>query len=953
MSSEDLLSQQRPGVLRFGGARMALLDIEAGFWSLRRQLETLIGQRLTDSVLQQAGANGGASFAQAFGRSGQAADGERALRDCVAAYEAAGFGRFEIEAVEWPIGRLLIRADDSFEAWMIRQHKESHGLTACAYTAGVLVGFVNVLTGRRDIVCVERACQASGAEHCLFELLPAEAAGGAPVVSLDPDPGLSRQLNLLESLFDRMPMGIAIFDQDYILRRYNPTWAGFADRYAPPSAVDIAPGVYYFDLLPGTEPTVLPLFEKVMAGEVIQLEAMRLESEGVVSYWDVVLAPILEGDEVAGILNVTIDATERVEAHQELETALRMLQQREERLARVMKGINDGIWDWNIETGEVYFSPRWKSMLGYAEGEITNRFESWKRLIHPDDLERASTEIEEHLQGRTPLYYLEHRLRHKDGSYRWILARGQAVRDQEGQAYRLVGSHTDISDQKRAEAALQYRAAFESIVSSISTDFINMPLEEIDSGIHQALRVVGEFMGVDRSYVFRFSEDYGWMDCTHEWSAPGVEPQIDSLQGLSVEELVWSNRQLLRGESLHIPRVADLPPEAGAERQEFERQGIQSLIAVPMVYRGATVGFVGFDSVREPKVWSEDSIQLLHLVAAVFVNALEHKQAQEVLHAAYQSLEQRVDERTRALASLLEVSHNVASTLELGPLLEVILDQLQTVVDYTGASVLTLDDGCLAVRAYRGPIDRSRVLTLRFPLADAPANQEVVRLQEPVIIPDVRSDTAMARRFQDGAGQELDTTFGYVRSWLGVPLMVKEEVMGMLTLDHEEPDFYGPPQAGLVHAFANQVAVAIENARLYEAEQERLEESERRRRVAEGLRGVLAILNSERPLDDILNYIVEQARHLMGCQAAVVYRLALEQGLINIEVASGMPEAFQRLDAMPYVDTEPNRAAVSGQTFAIEDVQERWAHLDLDLGEQDPSVQEWASIVGQHFGAYL
>ncbi|MFN2290953.1 MAG: GAF domain-containing protein, partial [Anaerolineae bacterium] len=888
MSLEDLLNEERPGVLRFGGARMALLDIEAAFWGLRRQLEALVGVRLTDSVLQQAGANGGASFARSFVGAGPEGDGEGALRDCIAAYQAAGFGRFEVEEVEWPIGRVSIEARETFESWMVRQHAGGDG-PACAYTAGVLVGFVNALTGRRDIVCIEHACQAAGADRCLFELLPANVAGDAPVVAMDPDPALGRQLNLLETLFDRMPMGIAIFDRDYVLRRYNPTWAGYADLYKPPSAAAIAPGVCYFDFLPGTEETVMPLFERVLEGETLRLESVRLESEGIITYWDVVLAPILDRGEVSGILNVTIDATQRVAAHQELEEALERLRHREERLARVMDGINDGIWDWNVETGEVYFSPRWKSMLGYGEGEIENRFESWQRLIHPDDLERASAAIEDHLQGQADLYYLEHRLRHKDGAYRWILARGQAVRDEHGKAYRLVGSHTDITDQKEAEAALQYRAAFESIISTISTDFINTTLDDIDDRIHEALHVIGEFMGVDRSYVFLFSEECSAMDCTHEWSAPGIEPQIEWLQGMAVKELGWSNEQLLQGKSLHIPRVADLPPEAEAERREFQRQGIQSLVTVPMVYRGAVIGFVGFDSVREEKVWSKDSLQLLNLVAAVFVNALEHKRAQEALYTAYQTLEQRVEERTRALATLLEVSHNVASTLELSRLLDLVLDQLRTVVDYTGASVLTLDDGHLSVRAYRGPIDQDRVLAVRFSLEDTPANREVVRQREPVIIPDVRSDTLEARLFQDGAQDEMDTTFGYVRSWLGVPLMVKDRVIGMLTLDHQEPDFYGPQQAGLVHALANQVAVAIENARLYQAEQERLEESERRRRVAEGLRGVLAILNSDRPLDDILDHIVDQARQLMDCQAAVVYQLAMEEGLIRIQADSGMP----------------------------------------------------------------
>jgi PAS domain-containing protein len=210
-------------MLRFGGARMALLDIEAGFWGLRRQIKALVGERLTDSVLQQAGANGGASFAAAFTSHSPAADPPQLLRECVAAYQAAGFGRFEIELLEWPLGRVLIRGQDTFEAWMMGQHNQDADSPACAYAAGVLVGFVNVLAGRNDVVCIERACQAQGAEACLFELLPIAVAGDVPAVALSPDPALGRQLNLLETIFDRMPMGIVILDSDLCIRRFNPT----------------------------------------------------------------------------------------------------------------------------------------------------------------------------------------------------------------------------------------------------------------------------------------------------------------------------------------------------------------------------------------------------------------------------------------------------------------------------------------------------------------------------------------------------------------------------------------------------------------------------------------------------------------------------------------------------------------------------------------------------------
>jgi hypothetical protein len=147
-SYRDFLSEDRPGTLSLGKARTALLDIEAGFWTLRRQIEALVGRRLADSMWQQAGAAGGASFARAFAGVTQDAV-PQALRDCVAACQAAGFGRFEIEVLEWPLGRIVIHGDDTLETWAASQHGQVAKSPVCAYTAGVLVGFVNALAGRR------------------------------------------------------------------------------------------------------------------------------------------------------------------------------------------------------------------------------------------------------------------------------------------------------------------------------------------------------------------------------------------------------------------------------------------------------------------------------------------------------------------------------------------------------------------------------------------------------------------------------------------------------------------------------------------------------------------------------------------------------------------------------------------------------------------------------------
>ena len=148
--------------------------------------------------------------------------------------------------------------------------------------------------------------------------------------------------------------------------------------------------------------------------------------------------PILFGDDVLGVIDLYV-----THGHQPTETEDQFLTAvahvlagiitrskteasllaSEERFELAVRGTDAGIWDWNLMTNEVHFSPRWKSMLGYGPDEMADHFSEWETRLHPDDRVRALATVTDYLEGRTPEYELEHRLRHRDGSYRWILAR--------------------------------------------------------------------------------------------------------------------------------------------------------------------------------------------------------------------------------------------------------------------------------------------------------------------------------------------------------------------------------------------------------------------------------------------------------------------------------------------------------------------------------------------------
>lgn len=150
----------------------------------------------------------------------------------------------------------------------------------------------------------------------------------------------------------------------------------------------------------------------------------------------------------------------------------------EERFALAIHGSHDGWWDRDLRSGIVYFSPRWKQLLGYVEEEIAPRFEEWTERVHPDDLQRIVTTLQQQMDGHAVTYEIDHRVRHKDGNYRWIRAHGSALRDEHGTVYRLAGWHTDITERKQTEerqARRAQHAALRAGVSMVLTERATLP----------------------------------------------------------------------------------------------------------------------------------------------------------------------------------------------------------------------------------------------------------------------------------------------------------------------------------------------------------------------------------------------------------------------------------------------------------------------------------------------
>lgn len=199
--------------------------------------------------------------------------------------------------------------------------------------------------------------------------------------------------------------------------------------------------------------------------------------------------PVHGHDEIAELsrwFNTFIEtANERRQSNQ-------ALRESEERYALAIRGANDSLWDWDLRTNRLYLSPRWKTMLGFREADVRESPSIWFDRIHPNDRASVLEALEDHLAGRSPHFEIEHRLLGADGSYRWMLVRGLAVRDEHGVPYRMAGSHSDVTARKRAEEQLRHDALHDVLTGLANRRALFAAVEEALVRAHE----VGETIGV-------------------------------------------------------------------------------------------------------------------------------------------------------------------------------------------------------------------------------------------------------------------------------------------------------------------------------------------------------------------------------------------------------------------------------------------------------------------------
>jgi len=270
-------------------------------------------------------------------------------------------------------------------------------------------------------------------------------------------------------------------------------------------------------------------------------------------------------------------------------------------------------------------------VLGYEESEIAGR-DWFRNFLPPDGRREVRSVFKDIMRGKLQVMArYENDVLTRSGETRTIQWHNTALENEDGELIGTLSSGLDITEQRQAEQRLARLTDLERLIAGISTRFVDFAPDEVDGGISAALESLGKFMGVDRSYIFLRSEDKTTMRNAYEWAADGIELKSNEIQDMPVDRFPWISSKVREGEIVRVVTPKDLPPEASAERDEFQSEEIQSLLIVPLVCRSSALGVLGFDSVWKEITWEEEVVSLVKTAGEIFASALDRRRIEEEL----------------------------------------------------------------------------------------------------------------------------------------------------------------------------------------------------------------------------------------------------------------------------------------------------------------------------------
>ncbi len=822
------------------------------------------------------------------------------------ALKASGLGNFEIQPAAR--GRTAVIIGKKLGEVL------SSSSSDCAFTAGLLGVLASSQFDGKALSCEWECDPTAGEVKFILKPQSKKAANDRPASTIPLE--YSRQTNLLETMFEKMPLGIAIFDTQLRLQRMNPTFARLVQTYDSAICDAVPPSTPLRDLLPEAFERLEPSFQRALQGEIVSGMAIPTPHNGKIAYWDGLIAPLRDGDRVVGVLNVINDATARISTEEKLRTAIQKLQENESALRSLVENATRfAVYRVQLDPTApggarvVLASPSLREIVGMDD---PYDFSNWFRNIHPDDEERVleanrrSLELGE-VYNQTARVFNPRKQR-----WCWVQTVSTPTLDAAGKITHFDGFVIDISDQKQAEEDLQ--KAFDTLEQRVQertrelTTLLAVQQAltsrlDLDAVLKLIADEAERLTGADLAAVLVVDGAQLRTVTVSNGKRPDLigyrVPIEKSLTGSAVR----TGQSVLVTDALTDPRIpAEIAPNVA-----------RSSVSVPMISGKEAIGAITVMS-DSPAHFGPDVQRLLSLLASSAVIGLDNAR-----------LYRGEQDRRHVAESLRDILDVINSNLPLEDILATIVRQANDLLGASSAMIRKVDFEEMTastVASYNLPPEFEAVRTTPFYMGKS---DQLLMNRQPSVVSDLQAefgDIASEGGFIDE--QEKSGTLAmlkYFRSMLKIPLFIRDDLYGAITFFYKNRREFNPDDLKLAMTLGDQISLAIENARLHQQEQERRREAERRREVAELLREIVRFLNTNRSLDEMLQYIVRSGAQIMRSTACMIRRVNEETDEIETVAEFNLPQDFEMIRVTPFYRSAVDERLMDKNPVPIADLQ--------------------------------
>ena len=526
-------------------------------------------------------------------------------------------------------------------------------------------------------------------------------------------------------------------------------------------------------------------------------------------------------------------------------SAAQRLRESEERFDFAMQAINEGVYDWDIAKGTIYYSKRVRNALGISPEEVRTPAAFLERL-HPEDRPRFRAATVAHFKGETERFECDYRFRARDGTWRWARQHGVALRDARGRAYRMIGSTGDITELKEREQQLAEQTAGQRAVGEL-LEAISRSAFDLDGVLRTLVESATRLCRAEKGFIFRLDGDVYRLAVDYGGVSPEFRDFVAQLAMRAGRETVVG-RTALEKRTVHIE---DILADGEFELPESQRiGGFRTILGVPILRDDVVIGVIALWKERvEP--FTPAQIQLVTTFSSQASIAIENARL-------FGETKEALDHQKASAEVLHVISSSVADTR---PVFEKILESCERLFEGRHVQIcLVGEDGGVHLRAYHGPSRAEFERHFPVPLSRESGSGVAILERRVVHYPDVLG-AGVPEYMRRGA------MIAGNKSVIVAPMLWEDRGIGAVVVGRDTVGEFSEREIALLKTFADQAVIAIENVRLFNETKEALE---RQTATAEILR---VISTSPTDIQPVLDSITESAARLCNAQDAHILQV--------------------------------------------------------------------------------